>query len=137
MGSPCLDPAKTFYQKLLEAVAFSEVNRADADEVIASYRPEVERDVRRRHKLSDMAPPSEREITVATELRAMADSAFKNAMENERWGWRLALMYAAVVQVDEQFETRRLLRELLAELRRRPPFERPTDPNPDASDLVG
>ena len=117
MTSPCLDPTTTAYQKMLEAIAFCEFNRADADEVIASYRPEIARDLTRHHKLSGMRPPDEREIDVAAELRASHDSAFKNALLNERWGWRLALMYAEQHRVDQEMQTQNLLATLVDEIR--------------------
>lgn len=117
MGSPCLNPHDSALAKMMEAIEFSEYNRGTADEVLASYRAEVERDLRRHHKLADMGPPNEREIAVTTEIRAMKDSAFKAAMENERWGWRLAMMYALEHATTADITTHSLLRELIGEVR--------------------
>lgn len=119
MTSPCLDPSASPYAKLREAIAFSEVNRADADSIIAMYRPEVERDLRQRNREAGRGAPSEREITVTTEIRAAKSTEFKNAMENERWGWRLALMYALeqLATQDTTITANALLSELVREVR--------------------
>jgi hypothetical protein len=115
--SPCLDATKTAYEKMTEAITFAEVNRADVDQILQLDRPTVTRDLIQRHREAGRAAPTVREIDIATEKRAEERSEFKTALSNERWGWRLATMYALEALVAQELGTHSLLRELIAEVR--------------------
>lgn len=116
-SSPCLDPDAGPYEKMREAIRFSEDNRQLADDIVASHRPQVELDMRQRHRESGMHPPTDATITTATNIRAGQNPAFADAIANERWGWRLTTMYAAEQSLRDTAVTQGLLRDLVQEIR--------------------
>lgn len=116
MPSPCLDPDKSPYEKMLEAIEFAETARAQVDDLIAEKIPHVERDqyVKRRH--TGQSPATQAELALIAEIQLADVSAFRNAVVNERWGWRLALMYGQQVAIQEQVIGNALLRQLTTQL---------------------
>lgn len=117
MPSPCLDPDKSPYEKMMEAIEFAEHNRALVDQLIINEIPKMrrEQELRRAHDRR-MSPATEWELGVYAEM-ALADvPAFKNAVASERWGWRLALLYGQQCGIQEQVIGNSLLRQLINEI---------------------
>lgn len=116
-SSPCLAVDRSPYEKMLEAIEFSEVNRADADALIATHHSPQERALRQRAREAGAPMPNERQVWQAAEIRAGSDPQFTNAQANERWGWRLATMYGTQTLVQLTLVSHDLLSTLVAEVR--------------------
>lgn len=111
--SPCLTGSAV--DRMMEAIEFSEANRRRVSEIVESYRPGTERQIREQFRLRGQPLPSPRELDYYVQQRAASDPKFTLAINNERWGWRLATLYAAQVQLEVSTTTNRLLEALLAE----------------------
>jgi hypothetical protein len=114
--TPCLTGSAL--ERMLEAIAFSEENRARVAEITESYRESTTRQVLEQFRQRGQPPPTRRELDYYVQQRAASDPRFAVAVNNERWGWRLATLYEAQVSAQNATVTHSLLREILTELRR-------------------
>jgi hypothetical protein len=117
MGTPCLDPDATPYEKLDEAIEFSEVNRARLSAVVAEAVEPMRHKLITQRRDNHMQPPTDYEVEVLAELSVQNTPRYKAALANERWGWRMATMYGAQTATVDAEATQQLLRELIAEVR--------------------
>lgn len=104
------------YDRLVDAVRFSERNRSRVDALTDAVRRRVEAqewaELTRRHKHARMDPPTSADLDRVVDERISRNPEWQAAVQNEQWGARLATMYAGVraaeLLVDLNLEAHRI-----------------------------
>lgn len=84
----------SYVDRMNEAIVFSEERRVRVVELCDEITDRVRRDLERRHAQVGMMPPTDIDVAVRVASATGDDRRVQLASADERWGGRLAQMYA-------------------------------------------